>query len=177
MKPLNHILTEIAAKHLNIPTLQTHRSDRLDFHDVSVWAVRSALEAAYDAGINDTGSKLSRLSSACQMVVDRWEKGDLAEAVRACSAAIASIGKPITAAANARSDLPTPFDAYEIHGIFEIADDDGRRFCEQVPDDEAQFWSLYGHAADCHWLCLGNFKSREFAEEVYARITGEPYGR
>jgi hypothetical protein len=27
--------------------------------------------------------------SACQMVIDRWDKGDLAEAARACSAAIA----------------------------------------------------------------------------------------
>src|SRR5262249_15616018 len=27
--------------------------------------------------------------SACQMVIDRWEKGDLAEAARACSAALA----------------------------------------------------------------------------------------
>jgi hypothetical protein len=31
------------------------------------------------------------LLAACQMVVDRWERGDLAEAARACSAAIASI--------------------------------------------------------------------------------------
>jgi hypothetical protein len=29
------------------------------------------------------------LLAACQMVVDRWERGDLAEAVRACSVAIA----------------------------------------------------------------------------------------
>jgi hypothetical protein len=174
MKPLNHILADIAATHLNTPTSQTHQSDRLDIREVSVWAVRAALEAAYDAGINDADSKLSRLSSACQMVVDRWNKGDLAEAIRACSDAISSIGKPINAAANARSDLPTPFDGYEIHGIFEIADD-GRRFCEQVPDDEAQFWSVYGHIPGQGVECLGNFKSREFAEEVYARITGESY--
>lgn len=176
MKLFNRILTDIAAKHLNIPTLATRRSDRLDFHDLSVWAVRSALEAAYDAGINDTGSKLSRLSSACQMVVDRWEKGDLAEAARACSAAIASIGKPITAAANARSDLPTPFDGYEIHGIFAMADGDGRHLCERVPDDEATFWRLYGRIPGQEMQCIGNFKSRELAEKLYARITGEPYG-
>jgi hypothetical protein len=172
MKPLNHILTDIAATHLDIPTLQSHRSDRADFHNVSVWAVRSALEAAYNAGSKDADSNLSRLSSACQMVVDRREKGDLAEAVRACSSAIASLGNPVTARANARSDLPMPFDAYEIHGIFEIADDDGRRFSERVDDEEAQFWRLYGHAADCQWMCLGRFKTREFAEEVRARITG-----
>jgi hypothetical protein len=174
MKPLNRILTEIALTHLNIPTLRTRRSDRLDFHDVSVWAVRSALKAAYDAGSTNAPA-VSRLLSACQMVVDRWQNGHLAEAARDCNTAIASLGNPVTATANARSDLAMPFDAYEIHGIFEIADDDGRRFCERVGDEEAQFWRLYGHAADCHWLCLGNFKSREFAEEVFSRITGEPY--
>ena len=31
------------------------------------------------------------LLAACRMVVDRWERGDLAEAARACSAAIASV--------------------------------------------------------------------------------------
>jgi hypothetical protein len=32
---------------------------------------------------------VSRLLAACRMVVERWESGDLAEAARACSAAIA----------------------------------------------------------------------------------------
>ena len=36
--------------HLFIQTLQTQMSDRLDFHEVSVWAIQSALEAAYEAG-------------------------------------------------------------------------------------------------------------------------------
>jgi hypothetical protein len=38
------------------------------------------------------------LLAACQLVVDRWEHGDLAEAARACSAAIAEVtyeGTPI----------------------------------------------------------------------------------
>jgi hypothetical protein len=50
MKRLNRILTKIAVTHLNIPTLQPQRSDRLDFHEVSVWAVRAALNAVFDAG-------------------------------------------------------------------------------------------------------------------------------
>ena len=173
MKRPDRILADIAATHLNIPTLRTRRSDRLDFHDVSVWAVRSALKAAFDAGSANSPA-VSRLFRACQMVVDRWEKGDLAEAARACSSAIDSLGKPIAAAAKARSDLPTPFDVYEIHGVREF----GRgksKYCEQVPDDEAQFWSLYGHIPGQGSECIGDFKSREFAEEVYARITGEPY--
>ncbi len=55
MKQLNRTLTEIASKHLNIPTLRTRKSDGLDFHDVSVWAVRSALKAAFYAGTRSAG--------------------------------------------------------------------------------------------------------------------------
>lgn len=47
---IHTLLSQIAEKHLNIETLQTRHSDRLDFHDVSVWAVQSALEAAFKAG-------------------------------------------------------------------------------------------------------------------------------
>lgn len=44
-------LLRIALDHLFIDTLQTSHSDRLDFHEVSVWGVRSALIAAYQAGL------------------------------------------------------------------------------------------------------------------------------
>jgi hypothetical protein len=44
------LLAEIAMKHFFIDTLETRNSDSLDFHDVAVWAIRSALEAAYAAG-------------------------------------------------------------------------------------------------------------------------------
>jgi hypothetical protein len=43
-------LAEVARLHLRIETLETRRSDSLDFHDVSVWAVKAALHAAYDLG-------------------------------------------------------------------------------------------------------------------------------
>ena len=45
----DQLLAQIALDHLFIETLQTRNSDRLDFHDVSVWAVQSALMAAYQA--------------------------------------------------------------------------------------------------------------------------------
>ena len=45
------LLESIALDHLFIETLVTQHSDRLDFHDVSVWAVQSALMAAYQAGL------------------------------------------------------------------------------------------------------------------------------
>lgn len=48
---LDKLLAQIALDHLFIETLQTRNSDRLDFHDVSVWAVQSALVAAYQAGL------------------------------------------------------------------------------------------------------------------------------
>ena len=43
-------LAQIARQHLHIETLETRRSDSLDFHDVSVWGVKAALHAAYDLG-------------------------------------------------------------------------------------------------------------------------------
>ena len=45
------LLEEIALKHFFVQTLQTQNSDRLDFHDVSVWAIESALKAAFEAGV------------------------------------------------------------------------------------------------------------------------------
>jgi hypothetical protein len=55
MKQLSHILADIAREHLFIPTLQSRRSDRLDFHDVAVWQVEAALKAAFDAGSRFAG--------------------------------------------------------------------------------------------------------------------------
>ena len=44
------LILDIATRHFFIETLETQNSDRLDFHDVAVWAIRAALEAAYEAG-------------------------------------------------------------------------------------------------------------------------------
>lgn len=48
---IDQILTDIAKKHLNIETLETRKSDSLDFHDVAVWCLKDALQEAYDAGL------------------------------------------------------------------------------------------------------------------------------
>lgn len=45
-------LQQIALDHLFIATLETRSSDSLDFHDVSVWAIKTALQAAFEAGRN-----------------------------------------------------------------------------------------------------------------------------
>ena len=51
MKQIDTILNLIAQKHLRIETLETRKSDRLDFHDTAVWCLRDALEAAFKAGV------------------------------------------------------------------------------------------------------------------------------
>ena len=51
MKQTETILTLIAQKHLGIETLETRKSDSLDFHDVAIWCIRDALEAAFQAGV------------------------------------------------------------------------------------------------------------------------------
>ncbi len=45
------VLESIARKHFHIETLEVQRSDALDFHDVSVWGVKAALQAAFEAGL------------------------------------------------------------------------------------------------------------------------------
>ena len=47
---IQDLLEKIALDHLFIQNLETQMSDRLDFHEVSVWAVKSALQAAFEAG-------------------------------------------------------------------------------------------------------------------------------
>ena len=44
------LILEIAQRQFCIETLETRNWDRLDFHDVAVWAVRAALEDAFEAG-------------------------------------------------------------------------------------------------------------------------------
>jgi sulfate adenylyltransferase subunit 1 (EFTu-like GTPase family) len=43
-------IEQIARKHLHIETLETRKSDRLDFHNVAVWSIEAALKAAFKAG-------------------------------------------------------------------------------------------------------------------------------
>jgi len=44
------LILEIATRHFFVETLDTRNSEKLDFHDVAVWAMRAALENAYEAG-------------------------------------------------------------------------------------------------------------------------------
>ena len=42
---VDELLSAIAQETLHIDTLETRKSDSLDFHDVAVWSVKAALEA------------------------------------------------------------------------------------------------------------------------------------
>lgn len=72
------------------------------------------------------------------------------------------------------SHIIVSFDGYEVHGVREYRHR-GRKYCEQVADTEATFWSLYGHIPGQGLECIGDFKTRQHAEEVYTRITGSIY--
>lgn len=47
---INNLLELIASKHLGIETLEERKRDSLDFHDVSVVALKEALAEAFRAG-------------------------------------------------------------------------------------------------------------------------------
>ena len=59
MSQIENILTLIAQKHLGIETLETRKSDSLDFRDTAVWCIRDALEAAFIAGA-EVGASLPK---------------------------------------------------------------------------------------------------------------------
>jgi hypothetical protein len=49
-KQIDQKLEKIAQEKLGIDTLEQRWSDSLDFYDLSVWQVKEALLAAYEAG-------------------------------------------------------------------------------------------------------------------------------
>lgn len=63
MSKLEQLLTQIAQSKLGIETLETRKSDSLDFHDVAVWCLRDALEAAFNAGV-EQGRKAAQSDEA-----------------------------------------------------------------------------------------------------------------
>ena len=46
-------IEHIAATVLSLETLEARNRDRLDFHELAVWQIKEALEAAYLAGMVD----------------------------------------------------------------------------------------------------------------------------
>lgn len=64
MTHIDTTLTRIARAMLGIETLEIRGSDRLDFHEVSVASLRTALEAAYHAGAEQARKVATRKASA-----------------------------------------------------------------------------------------------------------------
>lgn len=50
LKTRDEIVEYLGTKVLGLETLETSKSDRLDFNEVAVWSVKEALELAYLAG-------------------------------------------------------------------------------------------------------------------------------
>lgn len=47
------LINAIAGTLLGVETLESRNHDGLDFHDLAVWNIKAALEAAYKAGLED----------------------------------------------------------------------------------------------------------------------------
>lgn len=61
-------LEGIAKRVLHIPTLETRKSDQLDFHDVAVWSVLEALRLAYAAGAEQAKESSQQMANALRVV-------------------------------------------------------------------------------------------------------------
>jgi hypothetical protein len=70
-----------------------------------------------------------------------------------------------------------PFDNYEISPCrrYQQINHPGQFFTEQCPDADAEFWTLYGHIPGKGVEAIGDFISREAAEQTFERITGIPF--
>lgn len=69
------------------------------------------------------------------------------------------------------------FDNYEINPCrrFEEPDSPGRFYFEPCEPAEADVWTLYGHIDGQGVEAIGDFPTAADAEEIYFRITGQPF--
>jgi hypothetical protein len=90
--------------------------------------------------------------------INAVEGGDMEDSPDPSEFRVVAVGGPIE-----------PFDEYEIHGCHEITEN-GHTWTEQCEDSEAHFFTLYGHIPDGGVDTIGDFKTRELAEEILLRI-------
>lgn len=50
MSTQKQTIDAIANKHLRVATLACQKRDNLDFHELAVWSIEAALNAAFEAG-------------------------------------------------------------------------------------------------------------------------------
>ena len=69
------------------------------------------------------------------------------------------------------------FDNYEISPCTRTEEPDkpGHFYFEVCEPHEADVWTLYGHINGEGVEAIGDFDTREHAEEVYSRITGQAF--
>lgn len=59
---LNKLLTEITGEYFDhIPTLEQRFSDQLDFPEVSVCGLKAILTSAYEAGLRDGNTGITKI--------------------------------------------------------------------------------------------------------------------
>ena len=64
-------LEEIARKVLGVETLTTRNSDGLDFHELAVWNIQAALQAAFEAGARDYQSATFEKRQLCASIASK----------------------------------------------------------------------------------------------------------
>lgn len=64
MKTQQQAIDDITSQILKLETLDTRNSDELDFHELAVWQIKEALQAAYKAG--NEQSKTKKLNEQTQ---------------------------------------------------------------------------------------------------------------
>jgi hypothetical protein len=176
-------LSEIAREQLGIPILDTRNSDSLDFHTVAVWQVRTALKAAFKAGSQTTGPAVPGLLEALETLADQADEDCPREHrtrhfMDALEAARNRIARAKSAGPSPAASTPARFDAYEIAPCRRFREDGDRErfYYEPCQPEKADVWTLYGHIPGEGVEAIGDFTTREHAEEVYARIIGRQYG-
>ena len=157
---------------------QYEQSRMIDFEDEQLRkAAPAMLEALEAQELAEWDAEASRRKG----YFDRAR--ELRRAALAAARAALRAGAMTSLSLPLASGLPAPFDDYEIHGMKRLPcqgqeeESIGRIIndCEQVSDAEAQFWSLFGHIPGRGLDCIGDFATREHAEEILARITGRPH--
>ena len=71
-----------------------------------------------------------------------------------------------------------PYDNYEISPCTRTEEPDkpGLYYFEVCEPHEADVWTLYGHLPEGGVEAIGDFATREAAEQTFQRITGNPFG-
>jgi hypothetical protein len=71
-----------------------------------------------------------------------------------------------------------PYDNYEISPCTRTEEPDrpGIFYYEVCEPHEADVWTLYGHSPEGGVEAIGDFATREHAEQTFQRITGVPFG-